>query len=96
MVVAQTCKPQLHGVEVGWLPAGDPLRMETPSRFVAEVDRQLPHAVIDDGAEPRHDNLVVPGLILVVSADHSATVGASVAQATRASLSAVAVRDPAK
>ncbi len=70
--------------------------MDTPSRFVAEVDRQLPHPVIDDLAEPRHDILVVPSLILVVSADQSATVGASVAQVTRASLSAVAVRDPAK
>jgi hypothetical protein len=43
--------------------------MDTPSRFVAEVDRQLPHPVIDNGAEPRHDLLVVPSLILVVSAD---------------------------
>ena len=70
--------------------------MDTPCWFVAEVDRQLPHPVIDDVAEPRHDILVFPGLILVVSADQNATVGASVAQITIARLSAVAVRDPAK
>ena len=44
------------------------LKTPHPSRLVTEVDRQLPHRFIDDSAEPRHDILVVPGPILVVSA----------------------------
>ena len=68
-VVAQISESQSHAIKMGWLPVGDPLHVDAPSWFVAEVDRQLPHPIIDSGAEPRHDILAVPGLIFEVSAD---------------------------